>query len=50
MLPLLQPALYYCNSHNEKGAEIARRKTDENGIARFDKHTETIAPKGFYFK
>ncbi|WP_412095537.1 prealbumin-like fold domain-containing protein [Bacillus haynesii] len=47
------PALYYCHSHNEKCEEIARGKTDENGIARFDKlpygkytYTETIAPKG----
>lgn len=26
-------------------AEIVRRKPDENGIVRFDKHTEMIAPK-----
>jgi len=40
------PALYYCHSHYEKGAEIARRKTDENGIARFDKPTENDCPEG----
>ncbi|WP_307893212.1 SpaA isopeptide-forming pilin-related protein [Bacillus swezeyi] len=40
--------------HNEEGAEIARGKTDENGVARFDRlpygkytYTETIAPKGY---
>ncbi|MFN2746436.1 SpaA isopeptide-forming pilin-related protein [Bacillus sp. z60-18] len=39
---------------NEKGEEVARGKTGENGIARFDRlpygkytYTETIAPKGY---
>ncbi|MCI4129232.1 prealbumin-like fold domain-containing protein [Bacillus haynesii] len=26
---------------------MARGKTDENGVVRFDKQTETIAPKGY---
>ncbi|WP_276203127.1 hypothetical protein [Bacillus haynesii] len=42
------PALYYGHSHKEKGEEIARGKTDENGIVRFDKHTETIARRDIF--
>ncbi|TWJ57419.1 hypothetical protein CHCC15337_0221 [Bacillus paralicheniformis] len=43
------PAFYYCHSHNEKCAEIARRKNDENGIARFDTHGNDC-PEGIYLK